>query len=92
MAPHPQFLRHCVEAAAHLIEMLLLILTKLNDVAFGILTVAHAITVKDPLALRWKKFAAVQPRNCSRCGDAGNFKDQLDGCFCPAPRGTFDLD
>jgi len=40
-----------------------LTLTELNDVAFGISTVAHAITLKVPLPIGWEEFAAMQVRN-----------------------------
>ena len=43
----------------------MLTLSELNDVALGILTVAHAITLKVPLPLGWQEFAAMLLRNRS---------------------------
>ncbi len=72
--------------------MLTLILTELNDVAFGILTVTHAIILKIPLPLRWEEVAAMLARHCSGRREACNFKDKLHGCLDPAPWRTFNFD
>jgi len=67
-------------------------LSELNNVAFGILSVTHAISLKRPLALHWIEFAPMQARTFSGRSDTGNLEDQLNGCFGPAPWRACDLD